>query len=75
MLIFLIFGHNFSLNAFQNTDSMNMAEMETPVVLEESKKELQRAGSELFKTLCFNCDLRHQCTWKGNRKMYCEHFQ
>ncbi|UBZ07274.1 hypothetical protein LDL76_00845 [Salegentibacter mishustinae] len=54
---------------------MNIVEMERPSVVEESEKELQHAGSELFKTLCFNCDLRHHCSWKDHRKMYCEHFQ
>ncbi len=30
---------------------------------------------EILKGLCFNCDHRKTCTWKENRKIYCEHFE
>lgn len=30
---------------------------------------------EILKGLCFNCDHRKTCTWKEDRKIYCEHFQ
>jgi hypothetical protein len=35
----------------------------------------QRLPQEMLKGLCFNCDHRKYCTWKENRKLFCEHFQ
>ncbi|WP_157893315.1 hypothetical protein [Salegentibacter sediminis] len=54
---------------------MNMPEMPVTKVLEELPDNLPRPGNDLLKSLCFNCDLRHQCTWKETRKLYCEHFE
>ena len=54
---------------------MSMSETRAQDILKEEAINLEDAGSELFKTLCFNCDFRHNCIWKENRKMYCEHFQ
>ena len=31
--------------------------------------------SEMLKSLCFNCDNRKHCTWKDDRKRYCQHFE
>lgn len=30
---------------------------------------------EMLKSLCFNCESRNTCTWKEERKIYCEHFE
>ncbi|WP_175545979.1 hypothetical protein [Salegentibacter echinorum] len=52
-----------------------MSNTTAAAILAEESINLEAAGSELFKTLCFNCNFRHNCSWKENRKMYCEHFQ
>lgn len=30
---------------------------------------------DVLKGLCFNCDHRKRCTWKENRKVFCENFK
>ena len=30
---------------------------------------------EMLKSLCFNCENRNACSWKEERKIYCEHFE
>ncbi len=30
---------------------------------------------DVIKGLCFNCDHRHNCSWKENRKVFCENFK
>ena len=48
---------------------------EAPVIEVAEKPDfLDSAGNEVFKSLCFNCDLRQDCKWKAHRKMHCEHF-
>ncbi len=54
---------------------MNIADAPVAAPVKEDTFELKQAESDLFKALCFNCDLRHNCSWKQHRKMYCEHFQ
>lgn len=46
-------------------------------VIEAIPKKEQRNGisQEMLKGLCFNCDHRKYCTWKEDRKLFCEHFQ
>lgn len=39
------------------------------------KKNLKGLPQDMLKGLCFNCDHRKTCTWKDNRKLFCEHFQ
>ncbi|MCB7480341.1 hypothetical protein [Christiangramia sediminis] len=39
------------------------------------RKHLNGVTQEMLKGLCFNCDHRKTCTWKENRKIYCEHFE
>jgi len=40
-----------------------------------NKKHHNGVTQEMLKGLCFNCDNRKTCTWKEDRKIYCEHFQ
>lgn len=35
----------------------------------------QKLTQEMLKGLCFNCDHRKNCSWKENRKYFCEHFK
>ncbi len=39
------------------------------------KKHHNGISQEMLKGLCFNCDLRKTCTWKEDRKLFCEHFE
>lgn len=40
-----------------------------------NKKLPHNFTQEMLKGLCFNCDHRKHCTWKEDRKLFCEHFQ
>lgn len=53
---------------------MDVPEITLPQVLEEKPPNLPLPDNDLLKSLCFNCDLRHNCIWKENRKLYCDHF-
>jgi len=41
----------------------------------KNKEHHNGVTQEMLKGLCFNCDHRKTCTFKGERKLYCEHFQ
>lgn len=40
-----------------------------------TKKHQKGTSQEILKGLCFNCDHRKACTWKEDRKLFCEHFE
>lgn len=35
----------------------------------------EKIPSEILKGLCFNCENRKTCSWKEERKLFCEHFE
>lgn len=53
---------------------MNFSEENARSVLPD-KKHYKGITQEMLKGLCFNCDHRKTCTWKEDRKLFCEHFE
>lgn len=51
---------------------MTVLEKKAPGITEFTREEIP---SEILKGLCFNCDNRKTCSWKEERKLFCEHFE
>lgn len=49
--------------------------MEKVTNIKTLKDPRHKLTQEMLKGLCFNCDHRKNCTWKEDRKLFCEHFK